>query len=312
MNAVLRRAKPSEPERLRAGPIAVEHATRRVTVGGARVDLAGKEYELLVKLASEPYRVFTKEELLREVWGFARSAGRARWTRTRRACGGSCRRCSRGRSSSTFGAWGTGCWIDSNRRMSTSADLEYALALADEADILTMRHYRSLDLRVETKADLTPVTQADHAVEEALRARIARDRGEAGCGRGVRRRGGGRPLVARPDRRHEAVRARAADLGDADRARARRRDRRRRRVGARARSPLVGGAGRGCLPRRRADPRLGRLAPRGRVRLDDEPARLPRVRRARRPRRRRAHLHGLLAVHARRGGADRGGQRHGA
>jgi histidinol-phosphatase len=61
-------------------------------------------------------------------------------------------------------------------------DLEYALALADEADILTMRHYRSLDLRVETKADFTPVTQADHAVERALRARIARDRGEAVAG----------------------------------------------------------------------------------------------------------------------------------
>jgi histidinol-phosphatase len=61
-------------------------------------------------------------------------------------------------------------------------DLEYALALADEADVLTMRHYRSLDLRIETKADLTPVTQADRAVEEALRARIARDRGEAVAG----------------------------------------------------------------------------------------------------------------------------------
>jgi DNA-binding response OmpR family regulator len=77
INAVLRRARPPEPERLLAGPIAVEHATRRVSVGGARVDLAGKEYELLVKLASEPFRVFTKEELLREVWGF-RSLGRTR------------------------------------------------------------------------------------------------------------------------------------------------------------------------------------------------------------------------------------------
>ncbi len=77
MHAVLRRARPPAPQRLQAGPIAVEHATRRVSVGGARVDLAGKEYELLVKLASEPFRVFTKEELLREVWGF-RSLGRTR------------------------------------------------------------------------------------------------------------------------------------------------------------------------------------------------------------------------------------------
>jgi len=77
MHAVLRRARPPEPERLHAGPITIEHATRRVYVDGERVDLAGKEYELLVKLASEPQRVFTKEELLREVWGF-RSLGRTR------------------------------------------------------------------------------------------------------------------------------------------------------------------------------------------------------------------------------------------
>ena len=77
IHAVLRRASRGEPERLQAGPISVEHSTRRVSVDGVRVELAGKEYELLVKLASEPYRVFTKEELLREVWGF-RSLGRTR------------------------------------------------------------------------------------------------------------------------------------------------------------------------------------------------------------------------------------------
>src|SRR3712207_2823074 len=42
-----------------------------------RSALAGKEYELLLKLASDPTRVFTKEELLRDVWGF-RSAARTR------------------------------------------------------------------------------------------------------------------------------------------------------------------------------------------------------------------------------------------
>ncbi len=77
MNAVLRRARPAEPERLQAGAISVEHVTRRVLVEGTRVDLAAKEYDLLVRLAAEPYRVFTKEELLREVWGF-RSLGRTR------------------------------------------------------------------------------------------------------------------------------------------------------------------------------------------------------------------------------------------
>jgi histidinol-phosphatase len=69
-----------------------------------------------------------------------------------------------------------------NRPVGESADLEYALSLADDADALTMRRYRAVDLAVETKADLTPVTEADRAVEEALRARIERERGEAAAG----------------------------------------------------------------------------------------------------------------------------------
>jgi DNA-binding response OmpR family regulator len=76
IRAVLRRVTP--PGRvMRAGAIEVDTATRRVTVAGDRVVLPGKEYELLLKLASDPARVFTKEELLREVWGF-RSLGRTR------------------------------------------------------------------------------------------------------------------------------------------------------------------------------------------------------------------------------------------
>ena len=63
--------------RLVAGEIELDRETRRVTVLGERVFLAAKEFELLAKLASAPYRVFTKEELLREVWGF-RSLGRTR------------------------------------------------------------------------------------------------------------------------------------------------------------------------------------------------------------------------------------------
>jgi histidinol-phosphatase len=55
-------------------------------------------------------------------------------------------------------------------------DLALALELADVADELTMRRYRADDLVVETKPDLTPVTEADRAVEDALRARLARQR----------------------------------------------------------------------------------------------------------------------------------------
>ena len=77
IRAVLRRVSRPPDDRLEAGDVVVDRPTRRVTVGGQRVALAGKEYELLVKLASEPERVFTKDELLRDVWGY-RSLGRTR------------------------------------------------------------------------------------------------------------------------------------------------------------------------------------------------------------------------------------------
>ena len=77
MRAVLRRAGGPLDGRLEAGPICVDRTTRRVAVDGIRVDLAGKEFELLAKLAEQPERVYTKEELLRDVWDF-RSLGRTR------------------------------------------------------------------------------------------------------------------------------------------------------------------------------------------------------------------------------------------
>jgi DNA-binding response OmpR family regulator len=55
----------------------VDPLTRRVEVGGRDVQLANKEFALLRTLAAEPRRVFTKDELLRDVWGF-RSKGRTR------------------------------------------------------------------------------------------------------------------------------------------------------------------------------------------------------------------------------------------
>src|SRR5258707_3596715 len=56
------------------------------------------------------------------------------------------------------------------------ADLSVALELAELADSLPLTRFRALDLRVETKADLTPVTDADRAVERALREKIAAER----------------------------------------------------------------------------------------------------------------------------------------
>jgi DNA-binding response OmpR family regulator len=77
IHAVLRRTNGREHELLVAAEIRADIATRCVTVGGRVVELAGKEYALLLKLMSDPRRVFTKEQLLREVWDF-RSLGRTR------------------------------------------------------------------------------------------------------------------------------------------------------------------------------------------------------------------------------------------
>jgi histidinol-phosphatase len=57
-----------------------------------------------------------------------------------------------------------------------NSDLELALQMADVADDLSMSRYRALDLSVETKPDFTPVTEADRAVEVALRELLASKR----------------------------------------------------------------------------------------------------------------------------------------
>ena len=77
IRAVLRRTAAPTHDVIVGGPIRVDLATRGVTVDGRSVPLAGKEYELLLKLLTDPSRVFTKEQLLRDVWGF-RSLGRTR------------------------------------------------------------------------------------------------------------------------------------------------------------------------------------------------------------------------------------------
>jgi histidinol-phosphatase len=60
--------------------------------------------------------------------------------------------------------------------MPDSGLLAFALELADLADSLSLPRFRAADLHVETKPDLTPVTDADRAVERALRRRIGADR----------------------------------------------------------------------------------------------------------------------------------------
>jgi histidinol-phosphatase len=56
---------------------------------------------------------------------------------------------------------------------SLEEELEFAQQLADVADAISMARFRALDLLVTVKPDLTPVTEADHGIERALRELIA-------------------------------------------------------------------------------------------------------------------------------------------
>jgi histidinol-phosphatase len=59
---------------------------------------------------------------------------------------------------------------------SVANDLALALELADAADGLTLERFGALDLRIDTKPDLTPVTDADQSAEELLRASLTASR----------------------------------------------------------------------------------------------------------------------------------------
>jgi DNA-binding response OmpR family regulator len=69
--AVLRRARPRPGlGHLRVGELELDPGGREVRLRGRRIELSQKEFALLRALAAEPTRVLTKEELLRDVWGY--------------------------------------------------------------------------------------------------------------------------------------------------------------------------------------------------------------------------------------------------
>src|SRR6476646_10348064 len=59
---------------------------------------------------------------------------------------------------------------------SAANDLALALQMADAADALTLDRFGALDLQVDTKPDLTPVTDADRSAEELLRSSLSENR----------------------------------------------------------------------------------------------------------------------------------------
>jgi DNA-binding response OmpR family regulator len=71
IRAVLRRGgldAESGPEPVRVGDLVVDERTRTATLAGQRLELARKEFDLLLALASRPGEVVTKRELLADVW----------------------------------------------------------------------------------------------------------------------------------------------------------------------------------------------------------------------------------------------------
>jgi DNA-binding response OmpR family regulator len=70
VRAVLRRSGAAAARRMRVGALDIDLGARSVSAHGLPVRLSRLEFELLTTLAADPGRVFTKEELLRRVWGF--------------------------------------------------------------------------------------------------------------------------------------------------------------------------------------------------------------------------------------------------
>jgi two-component system response regulator ResD len=74
VKAVLRRAGGATPPVsggvIRAGDFEIDTVTRRVTRAGMPIDLTAREFDILAYMAAYPGRVYTREQLLRDVWGY--------------------------------------------------------------------------------------------------------------------------------------------------------------------------------------------------------------------------------------------------
>ncbi|SCE78706.1 DNA-binding response regulator, OmpR family, contains REC and winged-helix (wHTH) domain [Micromonospora marina] len=76
LRAVLRRTAGTPAEQTRTlGTVTLDPSRRTVTAGGTPVQLTSTEFDLLAHLMARPGRVFTREELLAGVWGYAAHAG---------------------------------------------------------------------------------------------------------------------------------------------------------------------------------------------------------------------------------------------
>lgn len=74
VKAVLRRAAGTAPAVpggiVQAGDFEIDTATRRVTRASTPIELTAREFDMLAYMAAHPGRVYTREQLLRDVWGY--------------------------------------------------------------------------------------------------------------------------------------------------------------------------------------------------------------------------------------------------
>lgn len=75
-SAVRRAAGPQTAEvQLRVGEVSLDPVARQVSVGDEPIDLTATEFDLLAHLMAKPDRVFSRNQLLSEVWGYAAAVG---------------------------------------------------------------------------------------------------------------------------------------------------------------------------------------------------------------------------------------------
>lgn len=74
VKARLRPGEKHDPETLRIGDVSVDVAGHNVTRAGEPISLTPLEFELLVALARKPWQVFSREQLLEQVWGYRHAA----------------------------------------------------------------------------------------------------------------------------------------------------------------------------------------------------------------------------------------------
>jgi two-component system response regulator MprA len=75
LDSSLRRPKLAQPQTLRYADLEVNLETREVVRAGTTIALSAREYDLLIVLLRHPLRVFTRDQLLDQVWGADRFVG---------------------------------------------------------------------------------------------------------------------------------------------------------------------------------------------------------------------------------------------